>query len=80
MYAVKMAALSGEPSTLTVIQSGSVNRSATPAIVQAAKNLPTTSDHVGAGSVIKSSIAPERLSSAQSRIATAGRKTMNIQG
>ena len=35
---------------------------------------------VGAGKVSSNSTAPERVSSAQSRIATAGRKTRKIQG
>ena len=65
---------------LTVIQSGIVSSNATAAIVHAARNLPSTSDHVGAGNVSSSSIAPERVSSAHSRIETAGRNTMKIHG
>jgi|TARA_Y100000389_G_scaffold47947_1_gene43160 hypothetical protein len=47
---------------------------------QLAKNLPITSCEFVTGSVISSSIVPERLSSAHSRIPIAGIKIKNNQG
>jgi hypothetical protein len=57
---------------LTTSHKGKVSTSATPAKIQAARNLPMTAAKVVVGSVINSSMVPLRRSSAHSRMAIAG--------
>ena len=72
--------MSGEPSTLTVIQNGKVSAMAAVQKAQAARNLPSTACQVAMGKVSSSSMVPRRRSSAQRRMVSAGTKSRNSQG
>src|SRR6185295_18949989 len=75
-----MMPLSGVPSRLTVITAGKVSTSATARNAQEARNLATIACHGAIGIVSSSSIVPERRSSAQTRMPTAGTSTRKSHG
>jgi hypothetical protein len=59
---------------------GKLSRIASARNAQAARNLPSTASSVVIGSVKSSSMVPERFSSDQSRMPTAGTSRMNSHG
>src|SRR6476646_4115379 len=75
-----MMPLSGSPRMFTVMIAGKVRRSATARKIQLARNLATIACQVATGMVSRSSIVPERRSSAQTRMPTAGTSTSMSQG